>query len=249
MDKRKLLSGLVAVLGAGSASAATYDLSLTADAGSRWFEYYSDAYYELGKYRGDSSSVPGADGAWQISEYFGNGVDVSFGSGDVAFATADFANIGVIDYDETGLTGAGSESAAITGLNIDFFQYVAYSSATGTGTDVLGVGYSTTVNTVTGTMDFLNGSVSGINLAADVTLTYPTASVLGVDTEHAGTFTIDGADFSLLAGVSTYDPAQVGQLVWGWNVTGVTASEVPVPAAAWLFGSALIGLFGTKRKR
>lgn len=34
-----------------------------------------------------------------------------------------------------------------------------------------------------------------------------------------------------------------------YNVTGTPVSSVPVPAAAWLFGSALVGLCGVGRKR
>ncbi|MCX2980868.1 VPLPA-CTERM sorting domain-containing protein [Halieaceae bacterium IMCC14734] len=36
---------------------------------------------------------------------------------------------------------------------------------------------------------------------------------------------------------------------WGTDVLRVSVSQVPIPAAAWLFGSALIGLVGIKRKR
>lgn len=35
----------------------------------------------------------------------------------------------------------------------------------------------------------------------------------------------------------------------GFLVTGSTVNAVPVPAAAWLFGSALLGLAGVKRKK
>ena len=35
----------------------------------------------------------------------------------------------------------------------------------------------------------------------------------------------------------------------GWEWKRSDTSEVPVPAAAWLFGSALIGLAGIKRKK
>lgn len=49
--------------------------------------------------------------------------------------------------------------------------------------------------------------------------------------------------------------------VWGGEINGVTmmagtplslsisASPVPVPAAAWLFGGALMSLFGAKRRK
>lgn len=39
-----------------------------------------------------------------------------------------------------------------------------------------------------------------------------------------------------------------GETAWIQKKLAFTASEVPVPAAAWLFGSALLGLFGVKRK-
>lgn len=34
-----------------------------------------------------------------------------------------------------------------------------------------------------------------------------------------------------------------------WSVDGFTVSQVPVPAAVWLFGSGLIGLFGVARRK
>jgi len=33
------------------------------------------------------------------------------------------------------------------------------------------------------------------------------------------------------------------------GLVGVKASPVPVPAAAWLLGSGLVGLFGVKRRK
>ena len=246
MDKKYIISALMLVMGASAASAATYDLSLTADEGSRWFEYFSDAYYELGK-----EPAPGIQGAWQISEYFENSNDVSFGGGDVAFPTADMADIGVITYSEVGLTGTGVESASITGLEIDFLPYMGYSSIQSGPSDLLGAGYTTAVDSISGSMKFVDGVLSGIDLSAAVTLTYLTEGAIGANTPHEGVFTIDGLDFSLLAGISSYDATAVGSPVWGWNVTGDVSGvyEVPVPAAAWLFGSALLGLAGAKRKK
>ncbi len=40
-----------------------------------------------------------------------------------------------------------------------------------------------------------------------------------------------------------------GYTVYTYNPLSVTLSQVPVPAAAWLFGSALLGLAGTARRR
>lgn len=41
---------------------------------------------------------------------------------------------------------------------------------------------------------------------------------------------------------------EAGQLGEGYFSVKIEASEVPVPAAAWLFGSAILGLAGVKRK-
>jgi hypothetical protein len=54
--------------------------------------------------------------------------------------------------------------------------------------------------------------------------------------------------FSFSAGIN--DPSSLsGVPVLGNNVTTVTPSAVPVPAAVWLFGSGLLGLFGTQRRK
>ena len=47
----------------------------------------------------------------------------------------------------------------------------------------------------------------------------------------------------------TYDPGVLEFYVYEWPSPYEPASAVPVPAAAWLFGSALIGLAGLKRKK
>jgi phosphodiesterase/alkaline phosphatase D-like protein len=76
-------------------------------------------------------------------------------------------------------------------------------------------------------------------------------------------FEIDATTQQLLVttfGVPYYDvaaaagnPAAIAgltpQIVSQFRVTPVSTAPVPVPAAAWLFGSALLGLFGTARRR
>jgi hypothetical protein len=55
------------------------------------------------------------------------------------------------------------------------------------------------------------------------------------------------APFNELPVLSSYDPAfglQAADLVMVTNV-----AAVPVPAAAWLFGSGLLGLIGVARRR
>ena len=76
-------------------------------------------------------------------------------------------------------------------------------------------------------------------------------------------FEIDATTQQLLVttfGVPYYDvaaaagnPAAIAgltpQIVSQFRVTPVSTAPVPVPAAAWLFCSALLGLFGTARRR
>ncbi len=51
------------------------------------------------------------------------------------------------------------------------------------------------------------------------------------------------------ATVPQADPSDFGGVDWGWNLEGSIPPHIPVPAAAWLFGSGLLGLIGIARKR
>lgn len=53
---------------------------------------------------------------------------------------------------------------------------------------------------------------------------------------------IAGRQFKFGAGDSGFDQDQ-------FKMTSLTVAEVPIPAAAWLFGSGLIGLATIARKR
>ena len=50
------------------------------------------------------------------------------------------------------------------------------------------------------------------------------------------------------ARVPAGDPSSFGNVAYGLNLVG-TISAVPVPAAAWLFGSGLLGLVGVARRK
>jgi hypothetical protein len=62
--------------------------------------------------------------------------------------------------------------------------------------------------------------------------------------------TVDGAgNFDMTWGSAIVGGPFDGQTGY-WNLTGtVSAAAVPVPAAAWLMGSGLIGLVGVARRR
>lgn len=63
---------------------------------------------------------------------------------------------------------------------------------------------------------------------------------------------VDTVSFS---GIGLFDEIRIagttpgGSRNIGWGIDNITTSEVPVPAAAWLFGSGLIALAGLKRRK
>ena len=63
------------------------------------------------------------------------------------------------------------------------------------------------------------------------------------DCSNGDFFTLDYA-----AHVKLTDPSGFGGVYWGIHIEGLV-SAVPVPGAAWLFGSGLIGLVGVARRK
>jgi hypothetical protein len=65
----------------------------------------------------------------------------------------------------------------------------------------------------------------------------------GTDCSNGDTFTLDYASRLALA-----DPSGLGGCYYAIHLVG-TVSSVPLPAAFWLFGSGLIGVFGIAKRR
>ena len=63
-----------------------------------------------------------------------------------------------------------------------------------------------------------------------------------------GAVTFTGGGMKLIVNSSDLGTGNFGAWDTTWNGTGVANVWVPVPAAAWLFGSALLGLFGLRRR-
>lgn len=108
--------------------------------------------------------------------------------------------------------------------------------------------YSTSSVVLADNVSCIADNVSAISLCDD--------NELG-GLQNSGGFTIvdvnsyDGAFFTPIIGPPASDFVM---FVWGDDPGGdylwaFSFAEVPVPAAAWLFGSALIGLIGVKRKK
>ena len=112
-----------------------------------------------------------------------------------------------------------------------------------------------------GTVDFWEGDAAGASLAVDAIV-----DVMNSLSENALVGVLDSPDFFTVMYDTTYDPD--GAAVAGYSAgaggpwlsagefarpssaeAGAFSHVVPVPAAAWLFGSALLGLGVFKRKR
>lgn len=95
-----------------------------------------------------------------------------------------------------------------------------------------------------GTVDFRNfaigwnGNTYGIGNEADggPGIFVPPAQVMTINQLGGGTFDIEWTGGSALGGTS-------------WTFAGTYTTAVPIPAAAWLLGSSLLGLVGVARRK
>ena len=88
---------------------------------------------------------------------------------------------------------------------------------------------------------FSNGTFAGISTAGIVgTITFTAISI--------GDFDITIADSDLLAAGGPFRDLDNNIMTVGFGSSNVVVSAVPVPAAAWFFGSALFGLFAVRRR-
>jgi len=211
------ISLLAGLLGATRTFAAETAISGTAAPDSRWYEYFSDAFGQLDKGFGGNEAL---DGFFLISslpnfEPIGSG-------GDVFPREADF-DLGTIAYDDAGLTGAGAESATITGYSVDFDANIADDDV------VFSIGYATTLQNVAGTLHFLDGALSSIDLTSDITFTYDISHLGGGVLNYAGTFTIDGDQFTLDVDDTQTVPG-FGDFRYAWESTGTIDDLAATPA-------------------
>lgn len=127
--------------------------------------------------------------------------------------------------------GSPSGTTSYTSDNYSLASSAAYDAATRTLTVVSGTVTNTSSSyTCTGAAFFCGSELPAYNLALTLTFTD--------DTLQAFTGNL----------VATNDDGAGSQYSYAWSFNGQTP-EVPVPAAAWLFGSALAGLAGFARSR
>lgn len=146
--------------------------------------------------------------------------------------TADSGNYGSFSYDNTATSvGSGPYSCcgvaynalslSINGNNIANPLLVIYQNYSGNQW-----AYFTTTG---GYPDYVQLGVSGTGL-------FTNSNASAMDGHTLGDFSYTGANT-----LSTSNR--------GYALTSLTTSAVPVPAAAWLLGSGLLGLVGVARKR
>ena len=163
--------------------------------------------------------------------------------GAQANAALDFASTTTIDGPALTVsgggvgTGSGSFGAASLTINsVVTTQTNLTGAATLTTTSV----YNGTIVGSTFTADGTGSSVTACTGDAQVcgsaagTATFTAGDLFSVDTVTGGSWTSTGTQYNGIISTVT---------------VSTLSAAVPVPAAAWLFGSALIGLAGVGRKR
>lgn len=95
------------------------------------------------------------------------------------------------------------------------------------------------------------GANSGTGLAQSDIVAYSVGTISVTD-PFTGTSNINTISFDAVAG-EYYTIFLGGYMGGSWNSTtdgySLTVSQVPIPGAVWLFGSALTGLFGMQRRK
>ncbi len=158
----------------------------------------------------------------------------------------------------TGLISISANAASVYDFEISSGGIETSGGITGLGFGILGVSgtFTATFDTTISTIQFskinvttnpsssfifpdYNGTFDGLSFSGNQLV-----SLLGIYNTYSGTF--DGTNLNI-AGVFN-DPYYDGY-TYNYDISA-TVSSVPVPAAAWLFGSGLLGLVGiAKRKK
>ena len=216
MNKKNYPIGLLLLLVAVSSQtvhAGVFELSLTADGESRWYDYFSDAFGQVDQgFRDDDER----DGFFLTSELpqfvpIGRGADIFPFEGD-------FANIGTLTYDD--------DTGEILNVTLDVDDFVAYNFSLINAR--LGDGYQTQVLQPVGQVVGQGDSVSSIALTSDIAFVYGSSPPNTVT--YNGTFEIENDQFTLLVDEPVNIPG-FGTFRYAWDlkgdVEGLTSVSVP----------------------
>lgn len=234
MKRLQLFTAVTAILLTGEAFAATYTTWGNAGAVNVDAGVTPDISYT------SPNASPAISGDWDFAF---NGTTVDFDGtlylGDYStYTTATFffsSMDGTITYEgaEHALSGTAAWDA---GTNTLTYSYL------GASNDGSGSIYSETNSSCTG-----SGNISGNTVCGSFASSTPNWEGLDLNL----VFSSDLSSFTgSLQGISTSGSGLTANTTTlNYAIAGAVVAEVPVPAAAWLFGSALIGLAGVKRRK
>lgn len=175
---------------AAPASAGTFALSFTADDSSRWYDFVMDWFAQIDR---TESGNPPPNILYTISAETDPLHPTTYdNSGDSAVVFAHgraFANIGSIAY-----TGSGNGTFPITDVTLDVNPYVKTEDAS-----ALGLSYLTTVSNPQGTITIAGGTVTDIQLTANIRFDLDARNdpLIGYLLPYDGTLTMDGDRFDI----------------------------------------------------
>ncbi len=170
------------------------------------------------------------------SSNFGPVVYRTSADGNINATITSFGGSGVSGYSLDGLGVAGNGYRGIQGgetLRIDFDQYVDI--------ETLWLRQWEGPDRAQVTINFRDGSTQVIQVNTDSN---------AFDTNEYVALNVAGVDFVDVTGVWNGSILGIPQTIFfvaGFQ--GVSVAEIPLPAAAWLFGSALVVLGGVARRR
>ncbi len=203
------LSALAFVL-VPSLQAATLPLSFTADNASRWYDFYLAHFAQLDR---SVAGTPPPNIMYDIdaeANPFAPVVYQSTGTNRIVFANGRaFANIGSLTY-----TGAGDGTFPVTAITLDVAPHVRSDAAS-----ALGVTYTTTVSSVTGTVTIGGGVPSSIDVNAAIRFTMDASFIPPLTTiPFDGTLAFAGNRFDIFVD-DDYNFGH-GVLRNAWDLTG-----------------------------
>jgi hypothetical protein len=165
-----------------------------------------------------------------------NTIEYTFSATETGDIVAYFAGKGGADYTNTVSISVNGVASGVYGLNNQTSVYG----------DSLNLGFANAGDAIVFTIkvaDLGRNFYSDKNQNVDGLNHVYSSAYAGDDLISAGLYLA----FEDLKGI--YFPQDFNYLDLQLVVTNVSVSEVPVPAAAWLFGSALVGLSGVARRR
>lgn len=177
----------------------------------------------------------------------------------------DFATFsaGTIGYDETTLTGVGTEVISVAGLTltINSAGFSPYLSAynTGSGLGDFAFNYTITPSNLTGGgLTFTNGVLTSVDLDASIAVKVGlgTNPAFALGSLYNGTLSIDGASYAFNLDETKNNTSPLGALTnthmvfnRAGSIAAVTAVPEPSTVAMMAAGLALVGLVGRRRLR